>query len=289
MAVCIYHGVDLDGYCSGAIWREAQAGHPQEMVGLNYGQAVPWELLKGAEVALLDFCLQPFGDFVRLLQVACSVTWIDHHKSAIMAWKKSELPSGCCPLTTSLDTTKAACELTWEFYRPESPTPRSVFLLGDYDAWRHSDEDTMRYQMGLRLYDMDPASESAMVLWRMVFDTTNYDTFYGDILSQGDTILSYQKQQNEKAAKANWFPVSFEGKCWMAVNQGGINSTFWDAIWGEGFDGKLGFVRSKDHWTVSLYSETVDCSEIARRHGGGGHRGAAGFQCQELPFTLSAS
>jgi oligoribonuclease NrnB/cAMP/cGMP phosphodiesterase (DHH superfamily) len=259
------------------------------MVGLNYGQAVPWELLKGAEVALLDFCLQPFGDFVRLLQIARSVTWIDHHKSAIAAWEESELPAECCPLTTLLDTTRAACELTWEFYRPEAPIPRGVFLLGDYDAWRHSDEDTMRYQMGLRLYDMDPVNESAMTLWRMVFNSVNHDVFYGDVLRQGDTILSYQKQQNEKSVKAMWFPVNFEGRRWMGVNQGGINSTFWDAVWSESFDGKLGFVRFKDHWTVSLYSETLDCSEIARRHGGGGHRGAAGFQCQELPFTFSVS
>jgi nanoRNase/pAp phosphatase (c-di-AMP/oligoRNAs hydrolase) len=29
---------------------------------------------------------------------------------------------------------------------------------------------------------------------------------------------------------------------------------------------------------VTLYSDVVDVSEIARKHGGGGHRGAAGFQ-----------
>jgi nanoRNase/pAp phosphatase (c-di-AMP/oligoRNAs hydrolase) len=29
---------------------------------------------------------------------------------------------------------------------------------------------------------------------------------------------------------------------------------------------------------VTLYSNQVDVSEIARKYGGGGHRGAAGFQ-----------
>jgi len=44
------------------------------------------------------------------------------------------------------------------------------------------------------------------------------------------------------------------------------------------FDGKL--------WIVSLYSNKIDCSEVAKRYGGGGHSGSAGFQCKELPFKM---
>ena len=38
---------------------------------------------------------------------------------------------------------------------------------------------------------------------------------------------------------------------------------------------------------VSLYStrEDVDCGAIAKSLGGGGHKGAAGFICDELPWT----
>ena len=41
-------------------------------------------------------------------------------------------------------------------------------------------------------------------------------------------------------------------------------------------------------WTISLYSqgESVDVSVIAKAHGGGGHKGAAGFRAEELPFQL---
>lgn len=43
------------------------------------------------------------------------------------------------------------------------------------------------------------------------------------------------------------------------------------------FDGEM--------YTVSLYSEgQQDCSVIAAAHGGGGHPGASGFRCKELPF-----
>lgn len=39
-----------------------------------------------------------------------------------------------------------------------------------------------------------------------------------------------------------------------------------------------------DLFKVSMYSEFVDVSEIAVKYGGGGHKGASGFQCTELPF-----
>jgi oligoribonuclease NrnB/cAMP/cGMP phosphodiesterase (DHH superfamily) len=278
--VCIYHGVDLDGFCSGAIWKTVHSDG--DLIGLNYGQEIPWDRLAGNDVALLDFCLQPWGEMARLLREAACVTWIDHHKSAIESWKQV----GCEFIRGVRDTEKAACELTWEFYYPDEQMPEGVFLLGDYDCWRHSDDDTMPYQMGMRLYDMDPANDGAMERWNKVFAGDDEDVFLGETLQAGRTILAYQTQQNEKAAKAIWFPVTFDNKQWMAVNQGGINSTFWDAVWDDSFAGKLSFVRSRNHWTVSLYSDAVDCSEIAKRHGGGGHPGASGFPCQDLPFAL---
>ena len=55
----------------------------------------------------------------------------------------------------------------------------------------------------------------------------------------------------------------------------------------EPYDLMIIFCRRKDHkWNVSLYStkEHVDCGAIAKTFGGEGHKGAAGFQCEELPF-----
>lgn len=37
-------------------------------------------------------------------------------------------------------------------------------------------------------------------------------------------------------------------------------------------------------WTYSMYSKTVDVSNIAKKYGGGGHRGAAGFNTDKLIF-----
>jgi nanoRNase/pAp phosphatase (c-di-AMP/oligoRNAs hydrolase) len=39
---------------------------------------------------------------------------------------------------------------------------------------------------------------------------------------------------------------------------------------------------------MRMYTERkdVDLSLIAKKYGGGGHAGACGFQCAELPFRL---
>lgn len=50
----------------------------------------------------------------------------------------------------------------------------------------------------------------------------------------------------------------------------------------------MGFYRTAKGWTVSLYHAKhrtdLDLSAIATKFGGGGHRGACGFQCETLPF-----
>lgn len=55
----------------------------------------------------------------------------------------------------------------------------------------------------------------------------------------------------------------------------------------EPYDLMIPFVRRKDKlWNVGFYStkEDVDCGAIAQSFGGGGHKGAAGCQCKDLPF-----
>ena len=120
--------------------------------------------------------------------------------------------------------------------------------------------------------------------WRLVVREDL--VFHERVLAEGSTVLKYQMQCNARMAKRLWFPTQLGGYKWMAVNASGVNSMLWDLVWDDSFDGKLAFSWGGKHWTVSLYSDKIDCSVIARDHGGGGHAGAAGFQCQELPFNL---
>lgn len=275
----IYHRADLDGQCCAAICKKAIPD--VQLIGWDYGDPIPWDDIRGNDVFMMDISFQPWPEMEKLLDCAYSVTWIDHHKSAM----EEREANGDPWILGFRKTDEAACELCWRYFFPEETMPRGVFLLGDYDCWRHSSRDSMAYNMGLKLSDMDPVSNpESLEDWEAIFE--DGACLRDLILRTGHTVLEYQNQQNAKAANRLWFKVAFGGHMWMAVNQGGINSQFWDSVWIDEYDGKLSFVWVPHHWTVSLYSDTIDCSEIAKQHRGGGHKGAAGFQCATLPFNL---
>lgn len=297
---CFYHSADLDGHCSGAI---VKYFYPEcEMFPINYGQDFPWEKIqKNDWVYMVDFSLQPFDEMIKLNNL-CNLVWIDHHATAIEDCRKSGV--GFKGIT---GVGLGACALTWEYFAlrvlfPDKhiELPWAVKLLAEYDVWNHEDNWTLPFQYGLRLKSTWPDEK---LIW--------YDLFTGGVdacrpyVEAGRTILEYEVQTNAKFCKAyafetefNWghkecpneYPThSFKAIC---VNKGFTNSKVFDSVWDASkYDLMVTFCRlplPKHQWTVSIYSDKadIDCGDIAKAFGGGGHKGAAGFQCKELPFDF---
>lgn len=348
---CFYHGIDLDGHCSGAIVKyrfSTAVMHP-----INYGDDFPWDEIKGDdEVYMVDFCLQLFEDMERLMQ-KCNLIWIDHHSSAIQSYvtRKPIHRSNCC---ARIDSTKAACELTWEYLFSDKPVPLAVKLLGLYDSWTfkgHELEDrVLPFQMRMRMEELDPkdwnlvgsihSTPEAERTWKYLFQPSeSSDEFIDQLVAEGRLLLRYDEANKAKYARTYAFETKLMcpgdltyqeaiGGPWekrgpykaIAVNLGLANSKVFDAVWrmecaccdgtgsvpetpigyvghechnchGEGYiepyDLMIPFVRRTDKlWQVQLFTtkDHVDCGVIAKSYGGGGHKGAAGFQCKDLPF-----
>lgn len=279
--LCFYHSADLDGHCSGAIVKHR---FPEcEMHGINYGDPFPWELLEkcdqAARVYMVDFALQPFGDMARLAS-ACELTWIDHHKSAIIEWEEHNRP---VPYAV-LDNTKAACELTWCELFPNQNMPEAVYLLGRYDIWKHQEvQGALEFQYGMRTFADTWPDSLGMEIWENLFSGQWTDK----IINDGVTILQYERNQNTKFARAFAFECELDGLKCIAVNKGFTNSLIFTSVYDPSkHDAMLSFCWRGGKWTVSLYSDKpeIDCSIICKARGGGGHKGAAGYQCQELDF-----
>jgi len=195
-------------------------------------------------------------------------------------------------IATVLDETKAACELAWGHFFPATTMPRAVELLGRYDVWDHLGEGVLPFQYGMRQYDTDPAFGTNKSIWRELFyDYTGSNIKPGllllnECIAAGSTILHYQRKQDAELVEHNWFPVTFAGHRWQACNRLGKGSQFFDSVWDPlHFDGVLSFGWTGQRWQVGLYSTKpdVDCGAIAKRFGGGGHPGAAGFMRPETP------
>ena len=291
---CFYHSADLDGHCSGAIVKYA---HPEaKLIGFNYGNDFPWDsITSGEDVVMVDVSL-PIEDMVRLAR-RCKETggqfyWIDHHISIIRDF--DALPEDDRMLfNASLSTEKAACELCWEFFYTSS-VPESIRLLGLYDSWRFTPDREFyvkSFQYGLRAQG-DTRPEKSMPMWRDLFH--DRPALFDKIRIEGSTILDYQLRQNEIACRKCAFETTLkspdgnlEFRC-IAINSNFANSDVFRSVYNpERHDAMLCFYMGKRReWVVSLYSthDDLDCSAMALAFGGGGHKGAAGFRCKELPF-----
>jgi uncharacterized protein len=268
MTTVVYHSADDDGRCSAAI---VKMKYPDcTLIGTNYGKSIPWNMItKGETVFVVDFCIEPVEDMIRLSKM-CELVWIDHHKSSIEMMREAGLnPDGLRVIG------KAACELTWEFLFKGKKMPTAVYLIGRYDVWDHeADLRTLPFMYGMRLEDARPTNEA---LW---FNLLSEDTSVAEkILENGNITFPYQVKEDERMAKARAFETTFDGYKAIVMNTGGGNSLAFDSVWDETkHDIMIAFIYNAGKVTVSIYTKKlgIDCSKIAMKYDGGGHLEASG-------------
>lgn len=274
--VCIYHNKDLDGFASGAIVKRK---YPDaKMIGYDYGQPLQMDIT-GEPVIMVDVSM-PMSTMVKIASLSnFRFTWIDHHASAIKDYKEfvGEGESFC---TAVLEDGIAACEGAWKHLFPGEEMPEGIKLLGEYDTWRNQDKDRwenriLPYQFGMRMHCNSP-------------ETFPWDKVDGikceQVVNDGLIVLKYQREQNEKACKSA-FEFEFEGLKAICLNGGGFNSDVFRSVYDEAkHDVMMPFMFNGKFWTFSLYTtkDEVDCSVVAKKRGGGGHKKAAGFQVHDL-------
>lgn len=272
----IFHHNDLDGRCAGAI---AFQHYPAaECIEINYNQPFPMESIKDGEiVCILDYSVEP-EEILKLLTKGCNVTWIDHHKTALE--KYHHFPR---PIAGYRNTERSSAWLAWEYFNPKIDVPLVVRLVDDWDMWTHETNPNGRrtrdFVEGMKMQRGGKSPRTA--LWAELLDS---DDFTERKARDGAVASLYSEVQNEEYLQAFGHPIQFEGHNCYACNRGMTNSKLFDSIANVPYEIFIPFVWDGKKWTVSLYSKTVDVSEIAKKHGGGGHKGAAGFVCDRLPW-----
>jgi len=269
---CFYHKSDLDGHCSGSI---VKYFYPLcEMIGVDYKDVVDRDSIEKDEIIfVVDFCFS-FDDML-FLNTYSALTWIDHHKSSIEAMKSFDFKG-------VQEIGSAACQLTWQ-YLCNKPIPYSVNLLGMYDIWDFSDEDTLPFQYGIRtISDTRPEFCNE---WKNILDGDLSDLEY--YLMKGRIILDYETKQNSIYAKGMFFEKDFHGYRAIIINKPYSNSKVFDSVYDpEKHDIMITFGVKDKEFKYTLYSDKpeIDVSEIAKVYGGGGHRGASGFYSDRIIF-----
>lgn len=285
----LFHRADLDGQCSGAIAK--LANEDAELFGIDYGDEIPWEKIRGAHVIMVDFSLQPWSEMERLGREAIQVTWIDHHVTALELWEGAKNTiDGLWDV--NLGPHLAACELTWGHYHGWHNTmPLAVLYLGRYDVWDLDYEpEVLPFQMGMRIGNWDPRCEESLNNWDALLTDENLRVEYvRDFVSRGQDILEYQSQCNERLMSKS-FVHTWKGLRFLTVNAGGINSMAFESAFNpEEHDAVMSFFFTGAHWTFSMYSpdQKHDLSVLAQEMGGGVHAHACGFQVSDWSDVIS--
>lgn len=288
--ICIYHSLDLDGMSSGAIVKKK---YPEAtLIGYDYGQPIPWDKIPEMESIIMVDVSLPMEQMIQLLDHSGDFTWIDHHASAIKDYEESKSlwPDYAeTRFKAVLQDGIAACEGTWNYLFPNEQMPITVLLLGMYDTWRKEDQskwdnEIYPFQMGMRTGGIVSADTFPQYLLSHTWSSGEVDP----IIKDGDLIIEYQTQQNNLACKGA-FEIDFLGHIAICVNGGGFNSQAFDSVYNpDKHDLMMPFKFNGRHWAFSLYTtkDTVDCSELAKIMGGGGHKKAAGFQVEGIPDFL---
>ncbi len=265
--VCLYHN-DPDGQCSAAIVRRA-LGPEMALYALEIGDQLPWGALDGADlVVIVDYSL-PLEDMDRI-RAHAQLIWVDHHVTAL-----DQLGEALSDVPGKRTVEEAGCVLTWMSFFPDQPIPKAVVYIGDRDIWRHAHPETRPFGEGFYQLDADPVNDE---LWVRLLD--NDQTLVDRLIADGEILYAARLNQIHQAIQVYGFEVEFEGHRTLAINDRGTGD-MGEAIRQSGFELAYCYVeavRSGRRQTfVTLYSADVDVSVIARKYGGGGHRGAAGF------------
>lgn len=264
--LCLYHN-DMDGRCSAAIVRRRFAGRVT-LHAIDYGDPIPWEQIEGVKgVLLVDFSL-PKAAMLKI-DAMTSLTWIDHHKTALSDLGDLSHVQGL----RALD--RAACVLTWQVYFPDEELPRCVAYIGDRDIWAHVYEETRPFSEGIFHENTYPMNDK---LWSPLLDDNVQAV--DELIVRGKVLYKAAVTSAKRLIAARGFAITFEGQPTLALNTPGTGD-LGELIRQQGYT--IGYCYSEKEQngklttSVTLYSDRVDVSVIAKKFGGGGHPGASGF------------
>lgn len=311
--VCIYHSIDLDGWMSAAIvkyrfntnereavFTEGNTTYSEKRVnqitfiGFNYGDPIP-DLSEYDRVIMCDISF-PKEEMTKLYIGTKDIIWIDHHISAIKDNVTFNIEKGGFYPTNYngiRDIDFAACELTWKYFFPNEPMPEIVRLLGRYDCFGHKDTDeeqkVLEFQYGARSL-ISNYEEAYSYLLKSLNPLSEFSCIENDIYNNGKKIYKYLCTEAKQSYK-NGFEIKLkepwgtEGayiRKFICINKERFNPiNFGIDYHVDGYDGCACFhIDTNGIFCFSLYNDNgqVDCSQIAKLYGGGGHKGAAGFQ-----------
>lgn len=259
----LYHKACPDGF--GAAWAAWRAlGEKAVYIPVAYKEPMP-ELPRNAKVLMVDFCY-PRADCLKLKESVASLQVLDHHQSAAEEMRDV--------VWTAFDLTHSGAFLSWVHfhglgrYRGEK-VPEFVLYLEDRDLWTFKLPSSQEVAVAVASYPYD------FLVWNGLLERG-----MKSLIQEGIAILRYQNQKiEEMCGRVVW--KEFDGHKVPVVNATTMFSEVANRLCESYPDVPFAayyFDRAdgKRQWGLRSPGR-FDVTSIAKKRGGGGHPGAAGF------------
>lgn len=263
--VVIYHKRCPDGFGAAyAAWKKF--GDAAEYIPAGYGDEA-LEGLEDKEVYLLDFSYELPSEMERLAKITKRFVVLDHHQSS-----KERVEAAPEHI---YDENRSGATIAWSYFHPGTPVPRLMQYLEDGDLYRYALAETRDVFSYLTVQPDDFA------IWNALAQTLEDGAAREKLLVKAAAYTEYFEllaKISVEAAKK----VRFEGfECYFTTAMPSI--TMRSYVGHELYTKlpPLALIVSAhpDGLGVSLRGDhqSVDVSKIAKKYGGGGHPGSAGF------------
>jgi len=275
-SVVFYHSPCMDGQC--AAWVYSMLMIPSWYHPINYGDSFPIEGCNDLNVVFLDFSLKR-NLMEEVVSRSRSITILDHHKTAEAELQDLQIREHD---TLVFDMNKSGAMLTWEHYHKEEQPPRIVEYVQDRDLWLFKLPDSKLINDWIAAY-----YEKNFSSWDCM--EADLAKSFESVLSKAHAIRKY-KDKAIDLTLPHAHTIKLDGHDGLAVNQSSANliSEIAGELAKKADFGACYFRTKEGKWIVSLRSSgDIDVSEIARHRGGGGHKNAAGFECDTPPEIVN--
>ena len=267
---CFYHAGCPDGFGAAySVWRAwGDDGH---YVGRSHDDRSAAADHEGGFVVFVD--IAPANDELReLAEAAAHVLVLDHHVTARTRFDSDLSLHNVLAEAgheVHFDLSHSGAMLAWLHFHPDREPPPLLAYVEDQDLWT----------WGL--------PRSAEVNAAIGSHRQNFEVWHAlsgrsaeDLAEEGEPILRAQRAEIQRATQRA-HPLQLEELRVEAVNSAQLRSHIGHELSKRSaFGNPIGAVYRVmgKRVDISLYSVgEVDVAAIAERHGGGGHRNAAGF------------
>lgn len=288
----VFHHNDMDGYGAAHVIKKklglCQADVEKDFIEVTHDiekDRKKFSICKeNEEVYIVDYSFtEDTRDILdELMKKKCRIVWIDHHASSL---ELIENHPEYKRIPGVIKNGISGALLTYlHLYRVNDfdigQAPDYLQLISDYDCWI--------LKMNPRTDNFKLAYDCAENKWEFLDQCFENRYDYGFIMKmceRGEIVKSYIDNENKYYRETYGYESEFEGMKVFVVPKDSNSWIFGDLI--EKYPMVVNYGFDGEKYVYSLYADkkfSTDCSKIAQKYGGGGHKGAAGFTSKELLF-----